>query len=204
MVAEPGSPRRIQRRTVEEIVDVPVPQDDDNKDQLSNTDARIEAVEKSISKLHESVMKETEARQKQHSEVVTSIANNAAATEFFKLVVNKLHFTDEVVKMPVTLQKQVPVIQEEQKTVDAPQVQCTDKIVGVPVTAQRRVPTIQTAQRSVEVSQMIEETTEVPKIVSQHRIPQRTAEQVMDIPVPQIVEEFTEVFKAFFQNRVQQ
>ena len=39
------------------------PQDvieDCNKDQLSNTDARIEAVEKSISELHERVTKDTE------------------------------------------------------------------------------------------------------------------------------------------------
>ena len=49
------SQEHIQRRIVEEIVDVPVPQDVNNKDQLSNTDARIEAVEKSISELHESV-----------------------------------------------------------------------------------------------------------------------------------------------------
>ena len=49
-----------QRRIVEEIVDVPVPQDHKNENQLSNTDARIESVEKSVSELHESVMKETE------------------------------------------------------------------------------------------------------------------------------------------------
>ena len=46
--------------------------DDYNKDQLSNADARIEAVETSISELHESVI------------------NNAAATELLKLAVNRL------------------------------------------------------------------------------------------------------------------
>ena len=42
--------------TGEQIMDVSVPQDtieDYNKDQLPNTDARIEAVEKSLSELHE-------------------------------------------------------------------------------------------------------------------------------------------------------
>ena len=64
--------------------------EDYSKDQLSNTDARTEAVEKIISELDESVAKETEIRQKQHSEVVTLIANNAAATELLKLAVNRL------------------------------------------------------------------------------------------------------------------
>ena len=76
------------------IVDVSVHQDtieDCNKDQLSNTDARIEAVEKSISELHERVTKETEIRQEQQSEIVTLIAKNAAATELIKLAVNKLN-----------------------------------------------------------------------------------------------------------------
>ena len=79
--------------TGELIVDVSVPQDTiehHNKDQLSNTDARIEAVEKSISELHERVTKETEIRQEQ-SEVVTLIAKNAAATELIKLAVNRLN-----------------------------------------------------------------------------------------------------------------
>ena len=67
-VVRSTSQEHIQRRIVEEIVDVPVRPDDNNKDQLSNTDARTEALEKSISELHESVMRETESRQRQHSE----------------------------------------------------------------------------------------------------------------------------------------
>ena len=51
------SQEHIHRRIVDEVLHVFVPQDDDNKDQLSNTDARIEAVEKSIAELHKSVMK---------------------------------------------------------------------------------------------------------------------------------------------------
>ena len=60
-------------------------------DQLSNTDARIEAVEKSISELHKRLTKDTEIRQEQQSEVVTLIAKNAAATELIKLAVNRLN-----------------------------------------------------------------------------------------------------------------
>ena len=69
------SQEHIQRHMVEEPVGVSVPQnaiEDCNKDQLSNTTARIEAVEKSISELHESMI------------------NNAAATELLKLAVNRL------------------------------------------------------------------------------------------------------------------
>ena len=75
-------------------MDVSVPQDvieDYNKDQLSNTDARMEAVEESISELQERVTREIEIRQEQQSEVVTLIANNAAATELLKFAVNRLN-----------------------------------------------------------------------------------------------------------------
>ena len=76
----------IHRRTVEVTVDVLVPRYDDNNDQLSNTDARNEAVEKSM---------ETEARQRQHPKVVILIANNAAETELLSLALNRLHGTQE-------------------------------------------------------------------------------------------------------------
>ena len=69
-VARSISQEHIQRRIVDEIEDVSVPQNEDNNDQLSNTTARIEAVEKSISELHERVTKDTKIRQKQNSEVM--------------------------------------------------------------------------------------------------------------------------------------
>ena len=65
------------RDTGEQIVDVSVPQDtieEHNKDQLSNTDARIEAVEKSISELLKRMTKETEIRQEQQTEVAIKLA----------------------------------------------------------------------------------------------------------------------------------
>ena len=82
------------RDTGEQIVDVSVPQDtieEHSKDQLSNTDARIEAEEKSISELLKRMTKETEIRQEQQSEVVTLIAKNAAATKLIKLPVKILN-----------------------------------------------------------------------------------------------------------------
>ena len=172
------SQEHIQRRIVEEIVDVSIPEDaieDCNQDQLSNTTARIEAVEKSISELHERVTKDTEIRQKQHSELMT-----------------QMQYTDRIVGVPVAAQCRVPTIQTIQRTVAVPQVQFLDRMAGVPVVTQRQTP-----------QETIEET-KVPKVVSQDRIPQRTAEQVMDIPVLQVVVEIIEVFKVFVQDRVQQ
>ena len=61
---------------------------EDYKEQLSNTETRIEAVRKSISELDDSVAKATEIRQ--HSEFVTLTANNAAATQLLKLAINRL------------------------------------------------------------------------------------------------------------------
>merc|ERR1712136_291094 len=64
---------------------------EDYQEQLSNTETRIAAVQKSISELDDSVAKATEIRQKQHSEFVTLTANNAAATELLKLAINRLN-----------------------------------------------------------------------------------------------------------------
>ena len=190
-VARSISQEHIQRRIVDEIEDVPIPQNDDNNDQLSNTTARIEAVEKSISELHESVTKDTKIRQKQHSEVMNLIANNAAATELLMLTsqtvqktveVPQMQYTDRIVGVPVAAQVRVPTIQTTQRTVAAPQVQFLDRMAGVSVVTQRQTP-----------QETIEET-KVHKIVSQDRIQQQTAEQITDTPVPQVVEEIIEVF----------
>ena len=59
------------------------------QDQLSNTDAWVEVVQKSISELDASVAKATEIRQKRRAEFVTLAANNAAATQLLKLAVNR-------------------------------------------------------------------------------------------------------------------
>merc|ERR1712136_436780 len=64
---------------------------EDLEEQLSNTDERIEVVQKSISELDASVAKATAIRQTQHSEFVTLTANNAAATQLLKLAINRLN-----------------------------------------------------------------------------------------------------------------
>ena len=64
---------------------------EDYEEQLSNTETRIAAVQKSISELDASVAKATEMRQEQHSDFVTLTANNAAATQLLKLAINRLN-----------------------------------------------------------------------------------------------------------------
>ena len=54
-------------------------------------------------------------------------------------------FLDEVVGMPVVVQRKV------QETLEVPQLQLIGKVVDVPSVMQRRVPTIQRVQKTVEV-----------------------------------------------------
>ena len=51
----------------------------------------------------------------------------------------------------VVMQRQAPLIQKAQKTVDVPQIPYNDMIADVPV-LQRQVPTIQTVQKSKEIT----------------------------------------------------
>ena len=74
----------------------------DSKDQLSNTGARIDAVQKSISEFDVSVTKASEFRRNQYSEFVSLTDNNIAATELLKLAVNRLNFSSSRAAMSST------------------------------------------------------------------------------------------------------
>ena len=54
----------------------------------------------------------------------------------------------EVVEMPVVLQRQVATIQRTQKTLEVPQMQYGGKIVDVPVAEQHQVPTVSSRAES--------------------------------------------------------
>ena len=183
------SQEHIQRRMVEEPVGVSVPQDaieDCNKDQLSNTTARIEAVEKSISELHERVTKDTETRQKQDSEVMTLIANNAAATELLKLTDEFLSLMARKMKDPDTKEdleadtaKHSSVLETavSRSTLDG-EVSSRDRISQYTIEQTLDVP----------MPEMVKQLVEVPKTISQNRIQQRTMKQIVDDPVVQVVQ----------------
>ena len=197
---------RIRQRTVEETVEMPVPQiqegigetEDDCADQLSNEHARIEGVQTSTSGLDGNV----------REYIITLEA------ELQRIYAGILALMDENL-IPSTRTGEPKAFYSEKvlKTIEAPQMQYSSGTVDPPVETQHRIPTIRTTQRTVDVPvpavmqrqtpQTIEvpqpqytdkiadmpiaAQCQVPKTVSQDRIPQRIDEQLMDIPVPQVV-----------------
>ena len=112
--------------------------------------------------------------------------------------------------MLVVLQRQVPVIQQMQETVEVPRVWCTDKIIDVPVARQRQIPTIQTAQRTAEVprDQFVYRVVGVP-VATQTQVPyssaqERIQERIVDeTDVPHAKEEIIEVVRRIPQEQLQ-
>ena len=216
------SQEHIQRRIVEETVDVSIPQDaieDCDKDQLSNTTARIEAVEKSISELHERVTKDTEIRQKQHSEVMTLIANNAAATELLKLTnqtvrktleVPQVLYNDRTVDVPIVTQGQVLPSQPVQKTVEVPQIQYIIKVFEVfdrdgngfiSAADLRHVMTNLGEKLTDEFLSLMARKMKDPD--TDEEILERTIEETINIPIPHVMEKTIEGVQLIPQERVQ-
>ena len=177
------SQEHIQRHMVKEPVGVSVPQDaieDCNKDQLSNTTARIEAVEKSISELHESMI------------------NNAAATELLKLAVNRLQaeapfqvrntsYLDEVTSQAT--EKKEDLKADTAKHSSVLETAISRSTLDGEISSRDRIsqhtmePTL-----DVPMPEMVTQSVEVPKTISQNRIQQRTMKQIVDDPVVQVVQ----------------
>ena len=105
---------------------------------------------------------------------------------------------------PVVAQRQIPMDQTVQKTVETPQLQCIDEVIDNPVV---QVPRVHVVEKRVEIPllDVVEKIVETPEIQTGHsiqdRIQQRTLEQIVDTPIPQVV---AEAPKDFSQNRVQQ
>ena len=177
------SQEHIQRHMVKEPVGVSVPQDaieDCNKDQLSNTTARIEAVEKSISELHESMI------------------NNAAATELLKLAVNRLQaeapfevrntsYRDEMTSQAT--EKKEDLEADTAKHSSVLETAVSRSTLDGEVSSRDRIPQHTMEQTlGVLMPEMVTQSVEVPKTISQNRIQQRTMKQIVDDPVVQIVQ----------------
>ena len=131
----------------------------------------------------------------------------------FATAEDKCKVADEVVDVPVVLQRQVLVIQQVQETVEVSRVWYTDKIIDVPVAAQRQVPSIQTVQRTAGVPRVqfldrlvgvpVATQTQVPySSAPQERIQERTVEET-DVPVPHVKEEIVEVVRQIPQEQLQ-
>ena len=86
----------------------------------------------------------------------------------------------------VVAQRQIPMDQIVQKTVETSQQQCIDMVSDGPVVLVEHVPQSDVAEKTVEIPQL------------------DIIEKIVDTPVPQIVEELAEISKIFPQDRVQQ
>merc|ERR1712122_408361 len=71
-----------------------------------------------------------------------------------------------VVDIPVVAQRQIPMVQTVQKTIEIPQLQYIDKVVDVPVVQVVQVPQVQVVEKTVEIPQLqiVEKIVEIPEI----------------------------------------
>ena len=110
-------------------------------------------------------------------------------------------------EVSIVAQRQTPIAQIVQKTIEIPQLHCIGNVIDIPVVEVVQVPEAHVAEKTVEIRQLdvVEKIVETPEIQPDHsiqgRIQQRTLVQIVDIPIPQVV---AEAPKDFSQNRVQQ
>ena len=120
---------------------------------------------------------------------------------------------DEIVDVPVVLQRQVLISQTVQRMVEVPQVQFFDRLVDVPVAMQRQVPCplmprerIQEHidEEIIEVtgSRVMEKIIEGVKPIPQERVQSNTVEEIVSVPVPRIPGVTGEVIQLIRQDRI--
>ena len=195
MVAEHGPPRRIQRRTVEEIAGVLVPRilemsteiaeknDDHEKfyeqfGECSNPgnreDSTVGAKIADVLRLNASVSEDEQLNLKEYvdrtrdeiNDMYSTIGESIAAVSSFLILAILRKNSLEVPQIQyIDKTIDVPVPQIQEETVEVRQVQFIDKAVDVPVVMRRQVPIVQKVQRTVEVPQA------------------QSTDKVMDVPV---------------------
>ena len=170
----------VQQRTVEQIIDAPVPQtvkeltevfkvfsqDRIQQRAIEQTTPAIPLVEKTVE------MPDTRTQDETQHVVNTHIQHviNTVEVERPKLIketvqekinqvtkhikIPQVQFLNKVDDMLIDVQQQIrPMTQTVQKTTEIPQLQFPDQVVDVPVMVQRQVPNIETVQKTVEVPQ---------------------------------------------------
>ena len=130
-----------------------------------------------------------------HAEATKIAEKDLVVTHHVRLAM-ALSSLDDV---SVVAQRQIPIDQIVQKTVETPQLQCIDRVIDGPVVQVEHVPQSHVAEKTVEIPQL----DVVKKIVETPEIQQRNVKQIVDTPVLPVVEELAETSKAFSQNRVQ-
>ena len=193
-VPETGSPDRIQQRTVEQIVDAPVPQVVEELAEsfkvFSQDRIQQRAIEQTTpaTSLAEMIIEvpviQTPGRTQQV--VNTSVQHIVDTVE-----VEKPKIIDETVQKPTIQEK----INQVTKHVEVPLLQFLDKVEEIPVVAERQIPiVVQTIQKTTDIPQLqcIDKVIDVP-VVSVAQAPHvQIVEKTAEIPLLQIVKKTVE------------
>ena len=186
---------RIQQRTVEQtipatslaemIVEVPVIQIQGMTQRGVNT--HVQYVVNAVEVEKPEIIEETVQKMKH---TIQEKINQA--TKHIKIP--QVQFLDKADDMLVDVQRQIPVAQTMQKTMEVPPSQCIDKVVDIPVVAQRQIsPMVQTVQKTIEIPQLQVKVVDVPVVlvvpVPQVRVVKKTVEDSQ----LQIVEKISEI-----------
>ena len=179
---------RIQQRAVEQTFDTPatslvemigealVIRTQEKTQQVANTHVQhvVNAVEAEMPK----IIKETVQRKK-------PIINEKNNQVIKHVEVPQVQFPNKVDEMPVAVQRQIPMVQTVQKTMEIPQLQCIDKVVDDPVV---QVPQIQVVEKKVGIPQLqiVEKTAETPQTQTVQGT--RTSESLGNAPVRQVAQ----------------
>ena len=179
---------RIQQRTVEQIVDVPVPQVVEELAEVFKVYSRDE--------VHKRFVEQTiETPSTAIAEMIVEVP--VIQTPSVQHVVD----TVEVEKPKITeltVQRKRPIIQEKinqvTKHVKIPQVQFLTKVDDMPVVVQRQVSTAQTVQKAMEVPllQFTDKVVDNPVVV-QRQISTEIVQKTMETPQSQCIDEMIDV-----------
>ena len=196
-VPETVSQDRIQQRTVEQIADAPVPQAMEELAEVSKVFSQdriqqravetvvqtqqgvtthVQHVVNTIEVEKPKIIKETAQRKKP----ITQEKINQATKHVEVPEVPLSQFTDKVIDKPVVAQRQIPMVQAVQKTI---QLQCVDEATDDPGV---QVPRAQVVEKTVGIPQfqIVEKTIEAPQL----QIGAQTSESLGSAPVRQVAQ----------------
>ena len=97
--------------------------------------------------------------------------------------------------MLVDVQRQIPVAQTMQETLEVPLLQFTDKVVDNPVVAQKQI-SMETVQKSIEISQLqyCDEVVDIPAVLVVEQVPHvHVVAKTPEIPQLQITDKVIDV-----------
>ena len=194
-VLETVSQDRIKQRTVEQIVDAPVPQAVEELAEISKVfsldGVQQRIVEQTIpaTSLAEMII---EVPVIQTPERTQQVVNTSVQLVVNAVEVEKSEIIDETVQKPTIQEK----INQVTKHVEVPLVQFLDKVDEIPVVAQRQVPiVVQTIQKTTDIPQLqcIDKVIDVP-VVSVAQAPHvQIVEKTVESPQMQIAEKTAEI-----------